>query len=207
MLVYADDQVLDDIYQYHLPPTRRVPPLLWTRLRGDLPGYLADSEADGVIVINWYHRQFRSPTITVRTVGDNNGIFLIAGKQPSCDTSPKRISFSISTTSCLNTSLAPTEEAGPSPSNTLRSRDTGAGREDVAAITDRACPRFGLKSKEAAEDRQVPEMPLVFGAGAEGARYNLRKLGELTYHLARAARTEDLFSHCLFNYDWMYAKV
>ena len=51
-------------------------------------------------------------------------------------------------------------------------------------------------------------MPLVFGAGAEGAmRYNLRKLGELTYHLARAARTEDLFSHCLFNYDWMYAKV
>ena len=53
----------------------------------------------------------------------------------------------------------------------------------------------------------MPEMPLVFGAGAEGARYNLRKLGELTYHLARAARTEDLFSHCLFNYDWMYAKV
>ena len=54
-----DDEVLDDIYQYHLPPTRRIPPLLWTRLRGDLPGYLTDSEADGVIVINWYHRQFR----------------------------------------------------------------------------------------------------------------------------------------------------
>ena len=56
----------------------------------------------------------------------------------------------------------------------------------------------------------MPEMPLLFGTGAEGAegaRYNLRKLGELTYHLARAARTEDLFSHCLFNYDWMYAKV
>ena len=102
--------------------------------------------------------------------------------------------------------MAPTEEAGPSPSNTLRSRDTGEGRWDVDS-DDRACLRFGLKSKEAAEDRQVPEMPLVFGAGAEGARYNLRKLGELTYHLARAARTEDLFSHCLFNYDWMYAKV
>jgi hypothetical protein len=24
-----------------------------------LPGYLSDSEADGVSVINWYHRQFR----------------------------------------------------------------------------------------------------------------------------------------------------
>ena len=45
---------MDDIYQYHLPPTRRIPPLLWTRVRSDLPGYLADSEADGVCVINWY---------------------------------------------------------------------------------------------------------------------------------------------------------
>ena len=67
--------MLDDIYQYHLPPTRRVPPLLWTRLRGDLPGYLADSEADGVIVINWYHRQFRSMAVTIWNVRDNNGIY------------------------------------------------------------------------------------------------------------------------------------
>ena len=51
--------MLDDIYQYHLPPTRRIPPLLWTRVRSDLPGYLADSEADGVCVINWYHKQFK----------------------------------------------------------------------------------------------------------------------------------------------------
>ena len=24
-----------------------------------MPGYLSDSEADGVSVINWYHRQFK----------------------------------------------------------------------------------------------------------------------------------------------------
>ena len=92
-------------------------------------------------------------------------------------------------------------------SNKLKQLPVFKRKERLLLITDRACPRFGLKSKDAAEDRQVPDMPLVFGAGAEGARYNLRKLGELTYHLARAARTEDLFSHCLFNYDWMYAKV
>ena len=57
--ISLDDKVLDDIYQYHLPPTRRIPPLLWTRVRSDLPGYLADSEADGVCVINWYHKQFK----------------------------------------------------------------------------------------------------------------------------------------------------
>ena len=32
-LVNLDDVVLDDIYQYHLPPRRRVPPLLWARIR------------------------------------------------------------------------------------------------------------------------------------------------------------------------------
>ena len=28
-LISLDDKVLDDIYQYHLPPVRRIPPLLW----------------------------------------------------------------------------------------------------------------------------------------------------------------------------------
>merc|ERR1711971_1291534 len=36
--ISLDDKVLDDIYQYHLPPTRRIPPLLWTRVRSDFPG-------------------------------------------------------------------------------------------------------------------------------------------------------------------------
>ena len=68
--------------------------------------------------------------------------------------------------------------------------------------------RFGLKSKEAAEDRQLPEQPLHFlTKTGELLRYNLRKLGELTYHLARAGRTQDLLTHCLFNYHWLYAKV
>ena len=29
------------------------------QVRSDLPGYLADSEADGVCVINYYHKQFK----------------------------------------------------------------------------------------------------------------------------------------------------
>ncbi|KAL0271659.1 UNVERIFIED_CONTAM: hypothetical protein PYX00_008681 [Menopon gallinae] len=58
-LISLDDRVLDDVYQYHLPPVRRIPPLLWTRIRNDLPNYLSEREADGVSVMNWYHRQFR----------------------------------------------------------------------------------------------------------------------------------------------------
>lgn len=52
--ISLDDKVLDDIYQYHLPPVRRIPPLLWSRIRADLPGYLSERAADGVIVLNWY---------------------------------------------------------------------------------------------------------------------------------------------------------
>ena len=51
-------------------------------------------------------------------------------------------------------------------------------------------------------------MPLVFPSSEKNVkRFNLRKLGELTFHLARAGRPEDLYKHCLFNFDWMYAKV
>ena len=57
-LLSLQDEVLNDVYQYHLPPVRRIPPLLWTRMRNDLPHYFSEREADGINVIGWYHRQF-----------------------------------------------------------------------------------------------------------------------------------------------------
>ncbi|ELT99708.1 hypothetical protein CAPTEDRAFT_120102, partial [Capitella teleta] len=57
-LLSLDEKVLNDVYQYHLPPVRRIPPLLWTRIRSDLPHYFSEREADGINVIFWYHRQF-----------------------------------------------------------------------------------------------------------------------------------------------------
>lgn len=57
-LISLDEVVLNDIYQYHLPPIRRIPPLLWTRIRNDLQSYLSEREADGISVVYWYHKQF-----------------------------------------------------------------------------------------------------------------------------------------------------
>ena len=57
-LISLDETVLNDVYQYHLPPIRRIPPLLWTRIRNDVPNYLVEREAEGVSVVSWYHRQF-----------------------------------------------------------------------------------------------------------------------------------------------------
>ncbi|CAB4067000.1 unnamed protein product [Lepeophtheirus salmonis] len=154
-LISLDDKVLDDIYQYHLPPVRRIPPLLWTRVRSDLPGYLSDSEADGVSVINWYHRQF-------------------------CDAARDR--------------YFKTEE------------DTLYFHSMILQKFKKH--RFGLKSKDSEADRQVPAMPLVFYTkDGKISRYNLRKFGELPYHLIRAKQFEDLYSNVLFNYQWLYAKM
>ena len=57
-LLSLDDTVLNDVYQYWTPPVRRLPPLLWIRIRSEINEYLIDRGADGTRVIYWYHRQF-----------------------------------------------------------------------------------------------------------------------------------------------------
>ncbi|XP_070534262.1 NACHT and WD repeat domain-containing protein 2-like [Ptychodera flava] len=57
-ILSLDDDVLQEVYAYWLPPTRRIPPLLWTRIRAEINDYLVEREAEGARVIYWYHRQF-----------------------------------------------------------------------------------------------------------------------------------------------------
>ena len=44
--------------QYWTPPSRRLPPLLWIRIKTELGSYIVSRGADGVRVNTWYHRQF-----------------------------------------------------------------------------------------------------------------------------------------------------
>ena len=56
-----DDEVLDDVYQYWDPPVKgivRIPPLLWKRISYDIGDYIVKQQADGMTVLQWYHRQF-----------------------------------------------------------------------------------------------------------------------------------------------------
>lgn len=53
-----DDDVLGEVFQYHIPPVRRIPSFLWARLRHSISPYLAEREAHGTSVHFWYHRQF-----------------------------------------------------------------------------------------------------------------------------------------------------
>ena len=58
-LLSLDDEVLNSIFLFWLPPVRRLPPFLWTRLRIELDQFLVERDADDIAVLNWYHRLFK----------------------------------------------------------------------------------------------------------------------------------------------------
>ncbi|KAF2895446.1 hypothetical protein ILUMI_10727 [Ignelater luminosus] len=171
-LISLDDKVLDDVYQYHLPPVRRIPPLLWTRIRNDLPNYLSEREADGVSVMNWYHRQFR-------------------------DTARERYFKNMNMAMYFHSNIAD-----------YYLGIWGGGKPKPFKYTEIQRHRFNLTDKEGIADRKVPVQPLVFlTKDGKVARYNLRKFGEMSYHMVRARRFKDLYENVLFNYEWLYAKL
>jgi hypothetical protein len=57
-LLSLDETVLYSVFQFHLPPERRLPSVLWTRIKSDLAGYIVEREADDTKVACWYHRRF-----------------------------------------------------------------------------------------------------------------------------------------------------
>ncbi|CAH0549743.1 unnamed protein product [Brassicogethes aeneus] len=171
-LISLDDKVLDDVYQYHLPPVRRIPPLLWTRIRNDLPNYLSEREADGVSVMNWYHRQFR-------------------------DTAKERYFKNMNMAMYFHSMIAD-----------YFLGIWGGGKPKPFKYTEIQRHRFNLTDKEGIADRKVPLQPLVFcSKDGKISRYNLRKFGELPYHLVRSRRFKDLYENVLFNYEWLHAKL
>ncbi|KAK5645668.1 hypothetical protein RI129_004132 [Pyrocoelia pectoralis] len=171
-LISLDDKVLDDVYQYHMPPVRRIPPLLWTRIRNDLPNYLSEREADGVSVMNWYHRQFR-------------------------DAARERYFKNMNMAMYFHSNIAD-----------YYLGIWGGGKPKPFKYTEIQRHRFNLADKEGVADRKVPLQPLVFlTKDGNVARYNLRKFGELPYHMVRSRRFKDLYENVVFNYSWLYAKL
>ena len=63
-ILSCDDDVLDEVFDFWLPPIRRIPPLLWVRIRDDLGMYLMEKGSDDITVYGWYHRQFRETAAT-----------------------------------------------------------------------------------------------------------------------------------------------
>ncbi|KAK2159829.1 hypothetical protein LSH36_145g04079 [Paralvinella palmiformis] len=167
-----DDDVLNSVYQYHRSPVRRIPPLVWTRLRSEIPNYLTEREADGVTVIKWYHRQFD-------------------------EVAKDRYLRNVNTVKAYHSLLAD------------YFLGVWSGRPKPFRYTDVQRKVFSLSSDELenSADRLVPKQQLVFLDDGKISSYNLRKLGQLSHHLVKAERLEEMENHLLLNFNWLYAKL
>lgn len=193
-LISLDETVLNDVYQYHLPPIRRIPPLLWTRIRNDVPNYLVEREAEGVSVVTWYHRQFAEGIVFERPKICVDSFDLVSHERY----------------------LANPEECRRYHSQ-MADYYLGiwAGCSKPFQFSDNQKRMFNLTSTDGEADRKVPAQPLIFTGNTRNSnanssttvRYNLRKLSELPFQLILAQREEDLYNHVLFNYDFIHAKL
>lgn len=57
-ILSLDDDVLYSVFQFHMPPVRRIPQILWLRIKYYLREYIVEKEANDTKVIYWYHRRF-----------------------------------------------------------------------------------------------------------------------------------------------------
>ncbi|XP_067671053.1 uncharacterized protein [Haliotis asinina] len=58
-ILSCDDEVLNEVFSFWVPPIRRLPPLILVRLRNDLDLYIAQREIDNTPVLLWNHQLFK----------------------------------------------------------------------------------------------------------------------------------------------------
>lgn len=78
--------------------------------------------------------------------------------------------------------------------------------------TSQQIKRFNLTDGKSSAIRYVPEQPLIYETfidrcQRDGVRYNIRKLNELPYHLAKANSTKLLRQQVFFNLHWLHTKL
>jgi WD40 repeat protein len=184
-ILSCDEAVLNEVFQWWLPPVRRLPPLLWARIRDDLGSLLIVRGHYEVRAYTWYHSCVRAAAEEMFVKPEVAHIFHMklanyfsgrwAKEKKSFYYQPHQLGLF-----ARELSLKYGEEKWK------QVRDNGAAAD---------------------EDRKVQEQPLYFDQ--EQFQFNHRKLVELPYHLIRCGKWgQDLLAeHCLANYDFLLAKL
>lgn len=73
-IMSIDDDVLYSVFQYHIPPVRRLPSILWIRIKNDLREYVVEKEANETKVVYWYHRRFVEVALNIYLKQDQNNM-------------------------------------------------------------------------------------------------------------------------------------
>ncbi|XP_055957735.1 NACHT and WD repeat domain-containing protein 2-like [Patella vulgata] len=64
-ILSLDDEVLNSLFVMWLPPIRRLPPSLLSRLQLDIGNFLLERDADGTVVLSWFHQQFVNVALNI----------------------------------------------------------------------------------------------------------------------------------------------
>ncbi len=178
-LLSLDDTVLSDVFEFHVPPVRRLPSILWARIRHDLEEYIVEREADAAKVIAWYHRQFKEASneryhpCTEKAQAHACGYPIVNEKGDE-----RRMNF-------------------PDRGEIIRIfyeyffGTWAGGMEKPFHYTEGQQKKLGLTNPEASADRHVSEQPVVFSPDnrcmdVTNIRFNLRKFSQLPHILMTA---------------------
>ncbi|XP_046574149.1 NACHT domain- and WD repeat-containing protein 1-like [Haliotis rubra] len=91
-ILSCDDEVLNEVFSFWVPPIRRLPPLILVRLKNDLDLYIAQREIDNSPVLLWNHQLFKdvahdmycSDVTITKTLHENLADFF-SGKWSDCE--------------------------------------------------------------------------------------------------------------------------
>ncbi|VDL97373.1 unnamed protein product [Schistocephalus solidus] len=185
-LLSLDDDVLRGVFQHHVPPQIRSPPILWIRLRNSVGPYLVERDADGVHVYSWYHRQFIE----------------VANEYFFSDEDYRQKIHSLLADYFLGTwtGIKKTFKYPAYMVKKLKLPESVEEDRCVAAqpyIFDETVTTFATAKRDSVT--KITGFPRV--------RFNLRKVNELPWHLIKAGRLEDFYSEIVFNYEFLHTKI
>eukprot|EP00041_Stephanoeca_diplocostata_P038076 m.1475175 g.1475175 ORF g.1475175 m.1475175 type:complete len:2147 (-) comp25155_c0_seq15:836-7276(-) len=179
-----DEDALDDVFQYWVPPIRRLPPLLWVRARRDLGEYLLETTSTGASTLRWAHRQFRT-MVQERYLGH-------AVSAPPPQTTATDLCVLLADATSRMQALTVTEPAADvTPQQKAAHAHLSEYFSGQWSETDKP-DKTGVASL-----RQVAAMPYLLqdrvnAYTGDYERINERKARELPYHLQRAGNTHAL---------------
>ncbi|EGD76045.1 hypothetical protein PTSG_00754 [Salpingoeca rosetta] len=190
-LLSCNDTVLDEIYEWWVPPVRRVPPLIWARIVSDLEGALVERGAEGGVTVRaWYHRQHREAAerrylgFNSRSgAGDDTGDDSDGNGDGAGDGNTATASSSTTTASTSTTAAQAVQRHG-------ELADYFSGKwEHGRHLHDKTDDASALR------DRKVASMKTVLAGRLDDPRsgvvVNARKVAVLPFHLMHAQRWEE----------------
>lgn len=189
-LLSLDEDVLNDVFQYWEPPQRRLPPLLWVRLRRDLGEFLFESNNGAQMVYRWAHAQFS------RAVEEE---FLKRAPEPVLsDAEPTAATMKADEAVRLAALLleAPTDPVYSIAESPIeREMHKRCAEYWMGKWHGRVKPYTTSKGVAGEADRAVPLNPILLSSAIVNEHYasiNPRRCRELPRHMALAGMTAEL---------------